>query len=684
MPPPKGIQVRIGSDSKPFRKDLKKTETSLAAFGRSAKGISGAIGGGLAAAAKLGAQGLAAITAGASAGVAELRKLDKGAREITTLFKDFVHSDIPLVKSQLEELSVVYGQEIQTVAKAYYDSISAGIPREDVIIFLNEAAKFATGGVTDMTKAVDIMTSASNAFQISAREASIITDTLFGTVRDGKTTVDELAASFYNVGPVAAAVGAEIEEVSAWLARLTLMGTPTAEASTQIRAALTELSRSNRKGGKSFKELMGMTFHQAVANDGLFETFRKLNDIIIENDVNLLAMFGRIEAGQSIIGISRENWADYERIMNNVRDATGSANEAFEIMAEGMDFKFKSIKQQFKQVLRQLGEAFLPAIERAVPALLSLGEAFVPLGLELLNMIVPAFEQVAPLLSELGFALIPALNETVEALLPLLPLVELAVIGISESADEWARVMEDLAPALADAGAWLGDAVGLFRDAEDAVAGSGGAFRTAGGDLWYLLGALRELTDNALVNAIIKSMELRDVIDEWLVGSLVWLHDVMLDLRDVGTDFVNVFKDVAEVFKDVGGVFQGAWGSVSGWARSAWSAVGGFIGDDTSAQEASDLFRGIGGAVSGGLGRVAGGGSGMTTVPSAPLLTRANSMGAGVHGMSGVGVPSASGSINVSFNGPVYGDTRQLGNNVVRALEDWVRTNGSLPRSITR
>ena len=73
---------------------------------------------------------------------------------------------------------------------------------------------------------------------MSAEEAGTVSDQLFTTVRLGKTTFGELGASIAQVAPIAAAYGISIDQVLGAVASLTKQGTPTAQAMTQIRAAI--------------------------------------------------------------------------------------------------------------------------------------------------------------------------------------------------------------------------------------------------------------------------------------------------------------------------------------------------------------------------------------------------------------------------------------------------------------
>ena len=214
----KGIEVGFSGDNTALKKSIKDSERALAQFSRSVKATGRVMGAGLKAASKAGAAAIGAVGVAAAAGVRDVARLDTGVREIATLLGDVNDADLSRIRGEVEALSREFGVGAQQVAAAYYDALSAGIPADAVSGFLGDAGRFAVAGVTDLGSSVDLLTSALNAFGLGAADAGRVSDVLFGAVRAGKTTVDEIARSFFQVGPVAASVGAEVEEVAAWLA----------------------------------------------------------------------------------------------------------------------------------------------------------------------------------------------------------------------------------------------------------------------------------------------------------------------------------------------------------------------------------------------------------------------------------------------------------------------------------
>lgn len=87
--------------------------------------------------------------------------------------------------------SIIAGSnEMKTVVGDYsdavYQSISAGVDQANAVQFTNEAIKLAKGGFTSASNAVDILTTAINAYGLEASDATKVSDMLVTTQNLGK------------------------------------------------------------------------------------------------------------------------------------------------------------------------------------------------------------------------------------------------------------------------------------------------------------------------------------------------------------------------------------------------------------------------------------------------------------------------------------------------------------------
>lgn len=255
-------------------------------------------------------------TAALAATMAKAQEFNKQIGQITTVS----NLSFSQASAAVRKLSAEFGLAKEELTKGLYDALSAGIPQENVFDFMATASKTAIAGATTTKEAVDFLTTAINAFKIPAGEADKVADTLFQTVKLGKTTVGELASSFAQVGPLASASGVAFEEVMAAAATLTKQGTPTAQAMTQIRAAITAMNDTLGDGWSSTMTLQ--------------EGMQKMADMAGGSQVKLKELTGRVEGMNAILGVTGANAQMAASDLDSVTNAAGAAAEAFGKMGD--------------------------------------------------------------------------------------------------------------------------------------------------------------------------------------------------------------------------------------------------------------------------------------------------------------------------------------------------------------
>ncbi len=326
--------------------------------------------------------------AGIAKGVFDFANFDEGMREVFTLMPDITDDAMSEMSDQVKDFAGEFGVLPTEVIPALYDSLSAGVPAGNVFEFLETSQKLARGGATDLATAVDALTSVTNAYGPEALDAARASDILFTAVKQGKTTVDEMSASLFQVAPIASSFGVSFEEASAAIATLTAQGTPTSVAATQIKGAIAELGKEGTKAAKAFEAAAGQTFPQFIEEGGnLTEALVLMQQSADESGGSIVDMFGSIEAGQAALGIT----GDVEGMtaaLDEMNNSAGATDEAFETMSEGMAATLDRLKAQFSVALLNLGESLAPTVDTLGQGLLKLIEAFTALPEPMQTVIV--------------------------------------------------------------------------------------------------------------------------------------------------------------------------------------------------------------------------------------------------------------------------------------------------------
>ncbi|MDA0064809.1 phage tail tape measure protein [Brachyspira hyodysenteriae] len=184
------------------------------------------------------------------------------------------------------------GKVPEEVVPALYQSLSAGVPRENVFEFLKTAGEAAIAGVAELKTSVDGLTSVTNAYGTEVLNVNRASDIMFQTVKLGKTDFTQLSKSLFNVIPTASALGVQFEDIGAAIAVMTAQGTPTSVATTQIRQALVELNKEGTAASIAFEELTGKIFKDFIAEGGtLQEALQMMSEAADKNNKDISSMF---------------------------------------------------------------------------------------------------------------------------------------------------------------------------------------------------------------------------------------------------------------------------------------------------------------------------------------------------------------------------------------------------------
>ena len=292
------------------------------------------------------------------------KSFESGMAEVNSLLPDATKAQMDELGEGAREIAKSTGAEISDVTSAMYQAISASVPQDQVLGFLETAEKAATGGVSDMETAVDAITSVTNAYgtdTISATEAS---DKMFSAVKRGKTTFDELAGSLYNVVPTAVGAGVSFDDITGALAAMTAQGVPTSVATTQLRQAIVELSDSGSNTGKKFKELAGTGFRDFIAQGhNLSDAFKIMQAEADKTGVGVNELFSSVEAGNAVLSLSGEHADLFANDIAAMQDSAGATDTAYGKMTDTLEHRTDVLKAQFEDIKTSAGEALAGGID---------------------------------------------------------------------------------------------------------------------------------------------------------------------------------------------------------------------------------------------------------------------------------------------------------------------------------
>lgn len=294
--------------------------------------------------------GISAATAFAQAAKSSYdfeKEFRKNMLEVATISTQ-VTDDMTGFMNQVMSITQEIPIKAPEAAKALYSIVSAGHDGADGMKILEVSAKAAVGGLTETETAADAVTTILNAYKMSAEEAGTVSDQLFTTVRLGKTTFGELGASIAQVAPIAAAYGISIDQVLGAVASLTKQGTPTAQAMTQIRAAIQ--GTAGELGDAAFQ---GRTFQEAL---------QLINEKAGGSASKMKEMLGTDEGLAATLALTGKNAKSAASDLGELQNSLGATEAAFEKMKDVADNQLTLLANNVQAYLRPLGEKILKEV----------------------------------------------------------------------------------------------------------------------------------------------------------------------------------------------------------------------------------------------------------------------------------------------------------------------------------
>ena len=476
------------------------------------------------------------VVAGGTAAVKEAKDYSSALAKLSTI-ADTTQTPLSDLDDSIMKLSDDTGISAAALAEASYNAISAGQSTEDAVGFVGKANVLARSGFTSMSTATDTLTTAMNAYGLSADQVSSVSDKLITTQNLGKTTVDELGASMGKVIPTAAMYGVNLDQLSAAYVTTTKNGIGTAEATTYINGMLNELGKSGSTTSNILKEKTGKSFSELM-NEGY-----NLSDVlqIIQNEadssgMSLADMFGSQEAAKAAATITQHT-TDFTSAVKELESSAGTAQKAFDTLeASDPSIQFEKTKTAIQNCAISIGQILMPIVQQIAGKIQELVQKFRDLDPETQQQIV----MIAAIAAAIG---------------PLIVIIGTLISSVGKIITFGGQIVS----LVGSITTWMGTAstfiTGTMIPAITGVVTAIGPF---------LLIAAAVI---AVITAIIVVIKNWDAIVE--VAQFVWES-----FCEKVSQLVTAFKEFfTSAFQAIGSFFTGIWNGIVSVATNAWSSI---------------------------------------------------------------------------------------------------------------
>lgn len=284
-----------------------------------------------------------------------------GMAKMSTLF-DTQKVSVSDLSKQFINLSNKTGLASTELAEAGYQALSAGVDVNNAVSFVETAGNLAKAGFTATSTAVDVLTTAMNAYGEQAGTAEEISNKLVRTQNLGKTTVDELASAMGKVIPTASAMGVNIDNLTSGYVMLTKQGIATAEATTYLNSMMNELGDSGTKLGGVIKEKTGMSFQECMQSGmSLADVLQVTKQYADENGIAYNELWSSAEAGKAGLSILNGGVEEFNNTVGIMASKTDDVGEALNKL-ETPSVKVKKALNQVKNAGIELGTTIMSAL----------------------------------------------------------------------------------------------------------------------------------------------------------------------------------------------------------------------------------------------------------------------------------------------------------------------------------
>lgn len=356
--------------------------------------------------------GVLTVLAGAVA--VPLLAFNNWEKSIMSVYTLMGKADIDQFGSKIKDISkeaIRMGFAVEDANKGLFDTVSALGASDKSLGLYKQSMILAKGGCTDLSIAIDGMTSVVNAYGRETTDAKRVAESFYTAQQYGKTTVAELASNVGKVAPIAKAAGVGFEELLATMSALTLGGLSTDEATTALRGTMSSLVKPAKEAEETLRQLGVPVGVLELKQKGWRYTLEKLNQAQKKHPELMAKAIPNVRAFTGAMALSGDKLEIVDDIITGISKNMTSG--------DGLMSAFKNMGKTGSATMAQVGGEM-------TAAMIELGEVLAPYLLPL----VRGFGGLVKKLAELSPKIAPVIDRfiafagsvksTIKALKPLI------------------------------------------------------------------------------------------------------------------------------------------------------------------------------------------------------------------------------------------------------------------------
>lgn len=248
------------------------------------------------------------------------------------------------------------------LARGMYQAISSGVSAGDSLKFIESSAKAARAGLASTFDVVDAGTTVMAAYKLEAKDAAIVYDKMFETVKRGKVEFPQLAQSIGQVANIAAVAGVSLDEMLAVIATATISGGKPAQVMEGLRSALANIVKPSKEA-KEVAASLGIDFSLAgIKAKGFAGWLAEVDQATRGNTEALGTLFGDIQGFVNILSIAGEQSKRFAGNLAGIKTAAGTIEEAFQKQLQAPAAQLELLKNSTERGLLKVFTLLEPVL----------------------------------------------------------------------------------------------------------------------------------------------------------------------------------------------------------------------------------------------------------------------------------------------------------------------------------
>jgi TP901 family phage tail tape measure protein len=251
------------------------------------------------------------------------------------------------------------------LTKGLYQALSAGIPKESVIQFIETNAKAAKGNLADLTQTIGASASIMNAFGLEGGEVNSVLDAMTKTVDLGVLTFSDLSNNLGKASGIASQAGLSYQELMAATAQLTKGGLGVEESITGIRAIMVAMLKPADDASEAMEEF-GIDMSAArLKTDGLLPILQDLGRVVDGDAEKMARLVPNIRGLGPALTLAADGASGFASTLKDIEgasDGLGKVEQNFQRMSETAALKSEEMKAAFGRMQIAIGEELAPVM----------------------------------------------------------------------------------------------------------------------------------------------------------------------------------------------------------------------------------------------------------------------------------------------------------------------------------